>query len=230
MKKSTGKGTIGKVAKKIFKTAGGYELVTDVFGKVAESTRPIIEKAMEHHQTKMNHRTDLPDVTQLPIDQGKEYLKELGFHVVVLLAKPKARYMTEEVGEIVAMQPKPGKVTKGSLVKLYYVTEEVIKASQETGDLVNVIGLDVQRAQQILQQKGLIAEPVRMKAHPRYVKERPNVVIDMVPKPNILLTSLKPGSLVKLRYVDEGVLQESSAMISSFRRRKIKRDGRQSQG
>lgn len=215
MKKKSKSNTLGYLAKTVFKTAGGLDIVSDLIDKVAVTSQPLIEKVIDNHQEKIKAQTNLPNVTNLSVIQGKEYLEKLGFHVVTLLAQPQARLMHGKVNEIVSMDPKPGKVVRESLVKLYYLNDQVISASQETGALVNVTGIEVQRAQEILRDKGLMAELVLMKPHRKYRNEVPNVVLDMVPKPSLILKKLKPGTLVKLRYIDQEGLQESKVLAKN---------------
>ncbi|WP_131542088.1 MULTISPECIES: hypothetical protein [unclassified Streptococcus] len=62
------------------------------------------------------------------------------------MAKANKRYAHAEVREVVAMQPKSGKVPSGSLVKLYYVDEMFIEKSRENFVLPDVVGLSVDEA------------------------------------------------------------------------------------
>lgn len=134
-----------RMGKKIKKSLGAVgKLIsfipdtTEVIGKTIDNTRPIIEKHMEYQHAKTMNIIHLDDVINLPVDKAQEHLEHLGFVVATLPIKPHKKWVTAHINEVVAMSPKSGKHRIGSLVKLYYVTIDVIEKSQELLDQENL--------------------------------------------------------------------------------------------
>ncbi|HEK9097220.1 TPA: PASTA domain-containing protein [Streptococcus equi subsp. zooepidemicus] len=125
------------MAKKIKKTLGTvgklFSIIpdtTEIIGKTIDNTRPIIEKHMEQKHEKEMQLTLLDDVINLPVDKAQKHLEQLGFVVALLPVKPNKKWIHASLNEVVSMSPKPGKHKLGSLVKLYYVTVDVLEKSQ----------------------------------------------------------------------------------------------------
>ncbi|MDY4034152.1 MAG: PASTA domain-containing protein [Streptococcus dysgalactiae] len=107
---------------------------TEIIGKTIDNSRPIIEKRMEQkHEREMQLRT-IDDVVNLPVDQAQAHLEKLGFVVATVPAKPHKKWLHSSLNEVVAMSPKSGKHKIGSLVKLYYITVDVLEKSQDLLD------------------------------------------------------------------------------------------------
>ena len=101
------------------------------------------------------------------------------------------------------MIPKAGIFDKGSLIKLYYINQEIIDASNQEVTIPNLIGLTIPEARDHLQEVGFKPAMEILTADAKYAKQKINVVIDMEPKVNLFTTTAVKGSLIKLKYLDE---------------------------
>ncbi|TWT16693.1 PASTA domain-containing protein [Streptococcus sp. sy010] len=76
----------------------------------------------------------LPDLVGLPISQAQDILDELGLKPVPLLLPASKEYAKYQPNQVINMSPKPNlvknQIKKGSLVKLNYLNEENLLASQ----------------------------------------------------------------------------------------------------
>lgn len=97
---------------------------------VADKAAPIIEKELDRRHAHKVSLITLDDVTDVSLDVAKPLLEQKGFQVVPILSKPHPKFSQEHPMDIVTMHPKPGKYQSSQMVKLYYVTEEVITASK----------------------------------------------------------------------------------------------------
>ncbi|KHD41032.1 PASTA domain-containing protein [Streptococcus uberis] len=111
---------------------------TELIGKGMDNTRPIIEKYMDQRQARQERLRTIDDVINLPLDQAKEHLEKQGFVVASIPAKPDKKWLTASINEVVSMSPRTGRHRLGSLVKLYYVTTEVLEKSQSLLDQDNL--------------------------------------------------------------------------------------------
>ncbi|MGQ9412587.1 PASTA domain-containing protein [Streptococcus pluranimalium] len=110
---------------------------TAIIGKTIENSRPIIEKHMDQRHERQMTSVKIDNVVNLPLEEARQHLKNQGFTVSSIPAKPAKpakKYATARENEVVQMSPKSGKHLKGSLVKLYYVDLDIIAASQELID------------------------------------------------------------------------------------------------
>ena len=112
------------------------------------------------------------------------------------------------------MIPKAGKFDKGSLIKLYYINQEIIDASNQEVTIPNLIGLPIPEAREHLQEVGFKPAIEILTADAKYAKQKINVVIDMEPKANLFTTTAVKGSLIKLKYLDEETLEQSLQLAS----------------
>lgn len=124
-------GALGKIISVIPDT-------TELIGKGMDNTRPIIEKYMDQRQARQEYLRTVDDVINLPLDQAKEHLEKQGFVVASIPAKPDKKWLTASINEVVSMSPRAGRHRLGSLVKLYYVTIEVLEKSQSLLDQDNL--------------------------------------------------------------------------------------------
>ena len=124
-------GALGKIISVIPDT-------TELIGKGMDNTRPIIEKYMDQRQARQESLRTVDDVINLPLDQAKEHLEKQGFVVASIPAKPDKKWLTASINEVVSMSPRAGRHRLGSLVKLYYVTTEVLEKSQSLLDQDNL--------------------------------------------------------------------------------------------
>lgn len=111
---------------------------TELIGKGMDNTRPIIEKYMDQRQARQESLRTVDDVINLPLDQAKEHLEKQGFVVATIPVRPDKKWLKASLDEVVIMSPHSGKLPVGSLVKLYYVTYDVLEKSQEILDKDNL--------------------------------------------------------------------------------------------
>lgn len=111
---------------------------TELIGKGMDNTRPIIEKYMDQRQARQESLRTVDDVINLPLDQAKEHLEKQGFVVATIPVRPDKKWLKASLDEVVIMSPHSGKLPVGSLVKLYYVTYDVLEKSQEILDQDNL--------------------------------------------------------------------------------------------
>lgn len=120
---------LGKAAG-IFSSILGIPEMIDGIGKVVDKAAPIVEKNIDRRHEHLQSLVPIPNLIDVDIDQAKQHLEKNGLSVIAILAKPNKRYAKADLGEVVAMHPKSGKLLPGGLVKLYYVDETVIEQSQ----------------------------------------------------------------------------------------------------
>ncbi|QIL45670.1 hypothetical protein G7081_00490 [Vagococcus coleopterorum] len=92
----------------------------------------------------LSDNVKVPDLLGVEVQEAKRILEELGFIVSVLeKRKPNSKYSLYKVNEVVDMEyPKPNPllkgVAKGSVVKIYFADEDVLKRSASwTSKLLN---------------------------------------------------------------------------------------------
>lgn len=112
------------------------------------------------------------------------------------------------------MIPKAGKFDKGNLIKLYYINQEIIDASNQEVTIPNLIELTIPEAREHLQEVGFKPAMEILTADAKYAKQKINVVIYMEPKANLFTTTAVKGSLIKLKYLDEETLEQSLQLVS----------------
>ena len=213
------KGLLKNVGGVLFNVLQVIPDTVQVAEKIVDAAVPLVDKAMDRHHAHKQSLLKLPDVRDMQAEEAKSYLENLGFQVVLLLAKPSRKWSRERPGEVVAMKPASGQHLPGSLVKLYYMTPEVLEASQQAQDLMNVLGLDLSQAQQILEQAGFHVSTLPLKGSKTLAHKAPNQVLSMEPRPN-LLTKSKKGSLIKLYYLDEEGILTSQALLKQDKENK----------
>ena len=117
------------------------------------------------------------------------------------------------------MIPKAGKFDKGSLIKLYYINQEIIDASNQEVTIPNLIGLTIPEARDHLQEVGFKPAMEILTADAKYAKQKINVVIDMEPKANLFTTTAVKGSLIKLKYCNRPItryIEKGSKVLSTL--------------
>lgn len=208
---------IGEVAK-IFDVIPD---TTRVIGEAVHAVVPLVDKVLEQNYRRKNRLVHLPNVVDMNLLEAQEHLEERGFVVSKILAKPHQRYAKKHADEVVAMIPKPGNMEPGTLVKLYYVSQDIIEASDQTIPLPNLIGLPLEEAKEHLQELGLKPLVVALHAQARYANQQPNTVLGMQPKPTVLVPAIPKGRFVKLYYLTELGLGDSKVMAQRARTKKI---------
>lgn len=190
---------------------------TKIIGDTVQAAAPIVDKALDRQHEKNLSQIQVPNVIDLDAEEAKRHLEEIGFRVTLTLVKPnkkKYRQETTRDNEVVAMIPKAGKFDKGSLIKLYYINQEIIDASNQEVTIPNLIGLTIPEAREHLQEVGFKPAMEILTADAKYAKQKINVVIDMEPKANLFTTTAVKGSLIKLKYLDEETLEQSLQLAS----------------
>ena len=184
---------------------------TKIIGDTVQAAAPIVDKALDRQHEKNLSQIQVPNVIDLDVEEAKRHLEEIDFRVTLTLVKPNKKYRQETTrdNEVVAMIPKAGKFDKGSLIKLYYINQEIIDASNQEVTIPNLIGLTIPEARDHLQEVGFKPAMEILTADAKYAKQKINVVIDMEPKVNLFTTTAVKGSLIKLKYLDEETLEQS---------------------
>ena len=189
---------------------------TKIIGDTVQAAAPILDKALDRQHEKNLSQIQVPNVIDLDVEEAKRHLEEIGFRVTLTLVKPKKKYRQETTrdNEVVDMIPKAGKFDKGSLIKLYYINQEIIDASNQEVTIPNLTGLTIPEAREHLQEVGFKPAMEILTADAKYAKQKINVVIDMEPKANLFTTTAVKGSLIKLKYLDEETLEQSLQLAS----------------
>ncbi|HEM3688235.1 TPA: PASTA domain-containing protein [Streptococcus suis] len=189
---------------------------TKIIGDTVQAAAPILDKALDRQHEKNLSQIQVPNVIDLDVEKAKRHLEEIGFRVTLTLVKPNKKYRQETTrdNEVVDMIPKAGKFDKGSLIKLYYINQEIIDASNQEVTIPNLIGLTIPEAREHLQEVGFKPAMEILTADAKYAKQKINVVIDMEPKANLFTTTAVKGSLIKLKYLDEDTLEQSLQLAS----------------
>lgn len=189
---------------------------TKIIGDTVQAAAPIVDKALDRQHEKNLSQIQVPNVIDLDVEEAKRHLEEIGFRVTLTLVKPNKKYRQETTrdNEVVDMIPKAGKFDKGSLIKLYYINQEIIDASNQEVTIPNLIGLTIPEAREHLQEVGFKPAMEILTADAKYAKQKINVVIDMEPKANLFTTTAVKGSLIKLKYLDEETLEQSLQLAS----------------
>ena len=189
---------------------------TKIIGDTVQAAAPIVDKALDRQHEKNLSQIQVPNVIDLDVEEAKRHLEEIGFRVTLTLVKPNKKYRQETTrdNEVVDMIPKAGKFDKGSLIKLYYINQEIIDASNQEVTIPNLIGLTIPEARDHLQEVGFKPAMEILTADAKYAKQKINVVIDMEPKANLFTTTAVKGSLIKLKYLDEETLEQSLQLAS----------------
>lgn len=189
---------------------------TKIIGDTVQAAVPILDKALDRQHEKNLSQIQVPNVIDLDAEEAKRHLEEIGFRVTLTLVKPNKKYRQETTrdNEVVDMIPKAGKFDKGSLIKLYYINQEIIDASNQEVTIPNLIGLTIPEAREHLQEVGFKPAMEILTADAKYAKQKINVVIDMEPKANLFTTTAVKGSLIKLKYLDEETLEQSLQLAS----------------
>lgn len=111
---------------------------TEIIGKGLDNGRPIVEKYMDQKQAREKKLKSLDNVINLPVEEARQHLEKQGFVVATIPVRPDKKWLKASLDEVVIMSPHSGKLPVGSLVKLYYVTYDVLEKSQEILDQDNL--------------------------------------------------------------------------------------------
>lgn len=111
---------------------------TEIIGKGLDNGRPIVEKYMDQKHAREEKLKSLDNVINLPVEEARQHLEKQGFVVATIPVRPDKKWLKASLDEVVIMSPRSGKLPVGSLVKLYYVTYDVLEKSQEILDQDNL--------------------------------------------------------------------------------------------
>lgn len=190
----------GKAALEVGKIAGAAALQEGI---------PEFQKALDRHHEHNRELIQVPQFVGTDLNEAKQALEKLGFTVVTTLEKPDKRWVNKRPNEVVSMAPKAGKLHPKTLINLYYVTAEIIDQSDGEIELPIVQGMILSEAISLLEKKGFEVAKVLAKPKPEFAKEKPGLVIDSDPKPNLLNKVAKAGTTIRVTYLDEAVIAES---------------------
>lgn len=130
----TQKKTLFQKAGKALGTVGNVLAIFDAVAmvdKVTGHAAPLVDKAIDRHYDSQKDLISLQDLTDLDRELASQHLTAMGLVVVELIAKPKKAYAHHQLGQVVQMVPRQGKLRKGSMVKLYYLDEKSLAQSQK---------------------------------------------------------------------------------------------------
>lgn len=119
---------------KLLGTVGNLLAIPDAIDAIKHLTdkaSPVIEKELDRRHAHQKSLIQLDNVRDVPIDYAQALLEKRGFTVLPISAKPHPKYAKERPMEVVAMHPRAGKYQPKTLVKLYFVTEDIISESQK---------------------------------------------------------------------------------------------------
>ncbi len=213
---------IGKLAGRAFKVLNSaLSVIPDtvaIAGKITDRAAPIVDKALDRHHVAKAALIQLPNVIDMPVASAQAYLESIGFTVHILPAKPHKRLVTFELDEVVAMSPRTGKFKAGHLVKLYYLTPEALETSKSLVDSIvlptDLKGTDIDEAERLLTEQGFSV--IRRVIAPRAElgNKQVNQVIETHPKQNFLNKSAKPGTIIRLDYLDGHNMAQSRKLLA----------------
>lgn len=182
--------------------------------KVVEVGIPEVQKAFDRHHEHNKELIQVPQFIGTDLNEAKQALEKLGFAVVTTLAKPNKQWVTKRPNEVVNMDPKAGRLHPKTLINLYYVTAEIIDQSDGEVELPILHGMKIEEAVTLVEKKGFEAAKVLAKPKPEFAKEKPGLVIDSDPKPNLLNKVAKTGTTIRIIYLDETVIAESLELLN----------------
>ena len=172
----------------------------------------------------------IPDLKDVHIDEAMRVLKDdLKLVPTPAIANPSLAYANESESEVMYAKPRFGaRVSPGTAVKVYYLTQEVINKSKELlGSEIKefkvpeIIGLNVYEAREDLEGLGLkVAEKLEKPNEKLLVCEDGQVTRVTYPNDKKIGSKLKTGERIWLYYVDEEVILASKAIKDEKDRKK----------
>ena len=216
------KNLLGKLGRSALTVLNVIPDTVEIVSKVVDSTAPIVDKHLDRQHAKKSSLIPLPSMIDIDYQEAKNHLESLGFKVILLEAKAEKKWSKFRAYEIVDMQPRRGRFEPGTLVKLYYLTEESLQDLAKEVSLPNVRGMDVLEAKKELEALGYRVALSQAYPNKGLVSKRVNQVLSMDPKPNPL-TTIKVGSLIKLTYLDKDSLDISRGLLEMDRAKKARK-------
>lgn len=200
------------------------EHIEPVVSEVAASVAPIAERAVDHFHEKKRETMDLSDVIDLPVEKAVSYLEGKGFVVHPVLLPPHSKHRRDRPDTVIDVVPKKAKRDAEILVKLYYIDNESIEKSHQMVELVNVVGMTLDRATDILEGLTLHVAAFTAPAKREYAQLQAEQVVAMKPAPSLFVKNVKKGSAVQLQYIDEATLEESRSLQLSYQEKIVERN------
>lgn len=163
----------------------------------------------------------IPDLKDVHVDEAMRVLKEIRLTPTKAIAHPNVAYADESEHEVMYSEPRFGlRVSPGTSVKIYYLTQDIIDKSKILFDKVlqefktpDVIGANVYEARALLESKGLVAkEKLEKPGEHLAQKEDGQVTRLTLPSGKKVTSKLSAGDLVYLYYVNEEVLLASKSI------------------
>lgn len=181
----------------------------------------------------------IPDLKDVHIDEALRILKdELNLTPTMAIANPNVAYANESENEVMHSEPRFGsRVSPGTPVKVYYLTQEVIEKSKVLlSNAVHefkvpiVIGLNVYEARQDLEGLGLKVAEKLEKPNVSFIdKEDGQVTRVTYPNDKKVGAKLTTGDRIWIYYVNDDVILESKSLqekIEADRQEMINRIGK----
>ncbi|SCZ81129.1 PASTA domain-containing protein [Acidaminobacter hydrogenoformans] len=191
-----------------------HKLAPDVVNLGAKIGTEIIEK--------QKSLVKIPNLKDVHIDEALRILKdELNLIPTSAVAKPNIAYANESENEVVYSEPRFGRrVNPKTMVKVYYLTQEVIDKSKELLDnsvqefkMPVVVGLNIEEAREDLQGLGLRVTEKLEKPNLKFVNTVDGQVTRVtLPGDKKVISKLKTGDRICLYFVNEEVILESKAI------------------
>ncbi len=171
---------------------------------------------------KQKNLVKIPDLKDVDIEDALRILKdELDLSPVAAISNPSLAYADESVNDVMSSEPRFGsKVNPKTIVKVYYLTQEVIDKSKELlakeikeFKTPEVVGLNLYEAREDLACLGLKVTTKLEIPSLRFASVEDNQVTRMMrPNNRRIGSKLKTGDRVWLYYVNEEVILESKAI------------------
>lgn len=183
--------------------------VGPVVTEVVTSVAPVAERALDRFHEKKRETVDLSNVIDLPVEKAVSYLEDKGFVVHPVLLPPHSKHRRDRPDIVIDVVPKKAKRDAQILVKLYYIDKETLEQSHQMVELVNVVGMTLDRATSILEGRTFHVATLIAPAKKEYAQLQAEQVVAMKPAPSPFIKNVKKGSVVQLHYIDEPTLEKS---------------------
>ncbi|MGT2667495.1 PASTA domain-containing protein [Streptococcus rifensis] len=174
---------------------------------------PFVKKRMtKDHNAKEQHLF-LGDLTGMRLSDAIAHVERIGFIPQLLLVQPDKKWLKSSINDVLEMQPKSGHYPPETLVKLYYMDENIREQCDEQVDLPVLKGLTLEAAKELLESKGFKVNPELAAPHKDYAEANVRCVVDFEPKPALFTTSLKRGTTITLYYTTQTTIAKSQQLL-----------------